>query len=421
MQGRPSREGIEAVMKRAARIALAVTILSTGLLLLPRSASRVGTTDAVAQIVPTPTLPPVPIIDPTPIPPPGGGGGGGGSGGSGGGSNNEGEPNEGNDNESNDDSGSNKNDKNANGGKNKGSKSKTKKGDRGGRPGGGAFVGGPVPSGTFSTDRLVAAAARLRALGMPVEQVNRTVYTPFIIAGQAAWTNTWGAARFGPGPLVRTHEGQDVFCRFGDPILAPEAGTVSYSDGGLGGLVARVHTGGDAYWYLAHLSEINNKEFPVGSTVQPGDVIGSCGNSGNALTTPPHVHFGRYVNGKAVNPMNALVKWLRAAHLNVGLELERLQSRAIVQSDRLTLARRFGDAYTSDLSTIAGLRQARREEIVTGTPSVALAEAELQRLLELEFGDFAAETADHAGHDHGTSSVSTPGVTSEVRDVLDSD
>lgn len=397
------REGIEVgPVRRAARIVLALVLLSGGLLALPRSASRVGVSDASAQVVPTPTLPPVPIVDPTPVDPPGGGGSGGGSGGSGGGSGSEGKPKPQPEKESNDDT------PKAGGKKStKGPNSKKGKGGRGGAPGGGAFVGGPVPSGTFSTDRLVAAAAKLRSLGMPTDQVIQTVYPPYIIAGQSAWTNTWGAPRFGPGPLVRTHEGQDVFCKFGDPILAPEVGRVSYSDGGLGGLVARVHTSGNAYWYLAHLSAINDKEFPVGAVVQPGDVIGKCGNSGNALTTPPHVHFGRYVNGKAINPMNALVKWLEAAHRNVGIKLSRLQTKVVVQSDRLTLARRFGDDYTSDLSTVAGLKVAKTEKVEKGIASLALAEAELQKLLEFEFGDLSHETADHADHDHG----SEPGTT----------
>lgn len=401
------REGIKVgPVRKAARITLALVLLSGGLLALPRSASRVGVSDASAQVVPTPTLPPVPIVDPTPVPPPGGGGGGGGSGGSGGsGGGNEAEPKPNPGKESNDDkpSGKNAGTKSTKGAKKKG------KGNRGGVPGGGAFVGGPVPSGAFNTDRLVAAAARLRALGMPTAQVIETVYPPFLIAGPASWTNTWGAPRFGPGPLVRTHEGQDVFCKYGDPVLAPELGRVSYSDGGLGGLVARVHTSGSAYWYLAHLSAINNKEFPTGSVVRPGDVIGECGNSGNALTTPPHVHFGYYVNGKAINPMNALVKWLRQAHQNVGIQLSRVQTKVVAQSDRLTVARRFGDDYTSDLSTVAGLQVAKVEKVKDGVASLALAEAELQKLLEFELPDLSHETADHAEDEHDQGSE--PGTT----------
>lgn len=407
-----NKEGITVgPVRRAARIVLAVVLVSGGLLVLPRSASRVLAPDATAQIVPTPTIPPLPIATPTPIDPSGGGGGGGG---------NENDPEDDEEDDGGKDSGGSNNDSGADSdkklkGKNATGKKGNKKG-RGGRPGGGAFVGGPVPSGTFSTAKLVAAAARLRAFGMPQAQVTRTVYPPFIIAGEAAWTNTWGAPRFGPGPLVRTHEGQDVFCRFGDPILSPETGTVSYGDGGLGGLVARVHTSGNSYWYLAHLKTINNSQFPTGSTVQVGDVIGTCGNSGNAITTPPHVHFGRYVNGRAVNPMNALVRWLRVAHRNGGLEVEALQARQVQQSDRLTLARRFGDAYTSDLSTVADLVASADERGATAaTPSVALAEHALQKALEGEFDDLPIPGDDHEGHDH---EVSTPANTSAVKDLL---
>ena len=100
----------------------------------------------------------------------------------------------------------------------------------------GGFSGEYHIDGTFSTKKLVAAASELRSLGLPADEVIAKVYPPFIIAGESAWTDTWGAPRYGPGPIVRTHEGQDVFCKYGDPILAPEDGTMSYSDGGLGGI-----------------------------------------------------------------------------------------------------------------------------------------------------------------------------------------
>ncbi|MBA2724854.1 MAG: M23 family metallopeptidase [Actinobacteria bacterium] len=163
---------------------------------------------------------------------------------------------------------------------------------------------------------------------------------------------TPGAPRYGPGPIVRTHEGQDVFCRYGDPILAPESGTVSYSDGGLGGITARVHTSSSSYWYLTHLSDLNNEVYPGGSAVQPGDVIGFCGNSGNAASTPPHVHFGWYVNGKAKNPINALLGWLREAEARVMVTLTQKENKRIAQIDRLTTARFFGDWAGPDLSEL---------------------------------------------------------------------
>lgn len=357
------------VWRKAARVVLALVVLMGGLMLLPGPASRVLSPDAIAQIVPTPTVPPLP--DPLPEPSPsetddddGGGGSGGGQGGSGG------------------DGGSEPSNQGGDGQQTKGDKKDGKKTKRGGRPGGGKFVGGPVPSGAFATDRLMGAAARLRSLGASQREIIEKVFPPFIIAGEASWTNTWGAPRFGPGPIVRTHEGQDVFCRYGDPVLAPEPGVMSYSDSGLGGITARVHTSGNSYWYLTHLSATNAKQYPQGSLVEPGDVIGFCGNSGNAKSTPPHVHFGHYVNGKARNPMKALVSWLREAERNVGLAVAEQSKLVVANHDRFTVERRFGDVFTSDVSTFDipyEFLVAAQEE--AGPGPLNLAEATLQALL----------------------------------------
>jgi hypothetical protein len=207
--------------------------------------------------------------------------------------------------------------------------------------------------GAYNTDVLMAVEAQLRALGWSADEILPRVYAPFIIGGEANWIDTWGAPRYGPGAVVRTHEGQDVFCDYGDPVLASEEGVVDYGDSGLGGIVARLHRPGGGYWYYAHLSGTNEQEFPAGTTVKQGDVIGFCGNSGNALTTPPHVHFGLYkANGEAKNPMRSLIRWLREARRESLVVLARAQGERIARIDSLTAARMFGDSLVPDLSEV---------------------------------------------------------------------
>ncbi len=231
------------------------------------------------------------------------------------------------------------------------------------------FVGTFTPQGAFNSEKLVAIANELRSLGMPMSKIMKKVYAPFIIGGKAAWTNTWGAPRYGPGPIVRTHEGQDVFCTYGDPVLASEAGVVEYGDGLLGGRVARLFRPDGSYWYYAHLSDWNNEEFPEGSQVEAGDIIGFCGNTGNAITTPSHVHFGWYqgVDGKAKDPMGYLVRWLRQAQ---GKSLEVVyhrQNKLEKENGALTAQRRFGDAFVPKVARRSpGAFEVASATLVTG-------------------------------------------------------
>ncbi|MQA99463.1 MAG: peptidoglycan DD-metalloendopeptidase family protein [Actinobacteria bacterium] len=324
-------------MRRVARITLAMTLALGSILVLPRGGATGS--QALAQI-PLPTLSPTLLDpDPTPTPPPtepspsptseGGGDGGSGSGGT-----------------TTDETDSKKDD-----GTKSGSETKRKRK----RPGGGEFVGPFRPSGSFTTDRLVARAAQLRSLGVSTPEVIEKVFPPFIIAGHAAWTNTWGAPRYGPAPgQRRRHQGQDVFCDYGAPVLAAVPGTVSFGDGGLGGKVARVHTADGGYLYYAHLSNWNTKQFDQGDRVEVGDVIGTCGNSGNALSTPPHVHFGHYNgDGVAVDPMRELVRWLRQAERRTGVLVENATNERTKEIASITLSRRFGDAFMPDTSQLS--------------------------------------------------------------------
>ena len=369
-------------MKASARIVIGLVIIMFGSILLPRPASRVVLTDVRAASheighiqlpIPTPSvsLPPIlpkppkpdpePEPDPDPLPDPGGGGGGGGGGGTGSGGGGVGDTDTGAE----------------GGGVSKPGRINPNRPRAGiGREGGHALVPIPPPTkgtyvpagGSYTTDNLVAVASELRALGVPLERIVREVYAPFIIGGKAAWTDTWGAPRYGPGPIVRTHEGQDVFCSYGDPVLATETGIVNYGQAGLGGMVARLFRADGSYWYFAHLSDFNNEEFPSGSTVQAGDIIGYCGNTGNAVSTPSHVHFGFYdTSGNARNPHTTLIKWLNQAERRAGSSVTEAQDKRVREIESLTLARRFGDSFMPDLSILEDGSEALLGS--TGSPS----------------------------------------------------
>jgi murein DD-endopeptidase MepM/ murein hydrolase activator NlpD len=92
----------------------------------------------------------------------------------------------------------------------------------------------------------------------------------------------------------REHHGLDIFAPRGTPVLAAADGLVTS--------VGTNRLGGNVVWiwdpargqtqYYAHLS---SWAVDAGERVRAGDVVGYVGNTGNARTTPPHLHFGIYV------------------------------------------------------------------------------------------------------------------------------
>jgi murein DD-endopeptidase MepM/ murein hydrolase activator NlpD len=95
---------------------------------------------------------------------------------------------------------------------------------------------------------------------------------------------------------VRDHHGVDIFAPRGTPALAVAEATVTR--------VEVTPRGGKVVWlrdrrgnslYYAHL---DSQRVAAGTTVRPGDTLGFVGNTGNARTTPPHLHFGVYRRGE---------------------------------------------------------------------------------------------------------------------------
>jgi murein DD-endopeptidase MepM/ murein hydrolase activator NlpD len=112
---------------------------------------------------------------------------------------------------------------------------------------------------------------------------------------------------------ARRHHGVDIFAPRGTPAVAA-----------VGGRVRRVRTtprGGRVVWlrdeargmsiYYAHL---DSQAVASGQWVEAGDTVGFIGNTGNARTTPPHLHFGIYRRGEGPTDPDP---WLRAWEADV--------------------------------------------------------------------------------------------------------
>jgi murein DD-endopeptidase MepM/ murein hydrolase activator NlpD len=126
------------------------------------------------------------------------------------------------------------------------------------------------------------------SLGFPLKAANRKLIQSFFGVGRD--NNT------------RRHEGVDIFSAFRTPVIAVAEGTVTrVNQNNLGGNVVWFRPRGKDYTlYYAHLDE---QTVSPGQEVVIGDTLGLMGNTGNARTTPPHLHFGIYTSEGAVDPL----------------------------------------------------------------------------------------------------------------------
>ena len=101
---------------------------------------------------------------------------------------------------------------------------------------------------------------------------------------------------------ARSHDGVDIFARRGTPVLAAAPGRAyGIRVTNLGGKVVWVRDNvRNARLYYAHL---DSQAVHEGDLIEIGDTLGFVGNTGNARTTPPHLHFGLYRSGQgAIDP-----------------------------------------------------------------------------------------------------------------------
>jgi hypothetical protein len=64
------------------------------------------------------------------------------------------------------------------------------------------------------------------------------------------------------------------------------------------------------YWY-SHM--VRPSPFERGDQVQTGDIVGHIGRTGNAGSTPCHLHFELYRKGRPIDPEPSLRAWDRVS------------------------------------------------------------------------------------------------------------
>jgi murein DD-endopeptidase MepM/ murein hydrolase activator NlpD len=157
-------------------------------------------------------------------------------------------------------------------------------------------------------DRQDQVEASLRTVNREYEKIKAEVDRrrsgfAFPVGGAYSYTNTFGAPRMVGTEFYHRHEGTDIFALRGTPVVSVVDGVLErVGTDTLGGIKVWVRSPGDSWsYYYAHLSGYA-KGVRNGLPVKKGQVIGYIGNTGNARTTPSHLHFETHLpGGKVVN------------------------------------------------------------------------------------------------------------------------
>lgn len=106
----------------------------------------------------------------------------------------------------------------------------------------------------------------------------------------------------------RSHRGIDIFAPRGTQVLASASGIITYiGEQQLGGRCIWVTSADGTSFYYAHLDRWA-PGLQQGMRVRRGDVLGYVGTTGNAINTPPHLHFQIVSRDEALNPYPHLLR-----------------------------------------------------------------------------------------------------------------
>lgn len=148
--------------------------------------------------------------------------------------------------------------------------------------------------------------------------------------------SSFGAAR---DAGRRSHHGVDIFAPRGTPVVAATRAFVRrVREQDLGGKVVWLHDQERGlHLYYAHLDA---QLVEAGTWVNPGEVVGLVGNTGNARTTPPHLHFGIYAQGEGPVDPDPFLRPPRRRSTSIAVDLSLIGELAESEPDAAALRHR---------------------------------------------------------------------------------
>lgn len=131
----------------------------------------------------------------------------------------------------------------------------------------------------------------------PASAIARELIFP--VSGKSNIGSYWGDTRDGG---ARSHEGIDIFSPKGSAVVAVTDGYVlEVTEDGIGGKSVTIQS--DDYSWRSYYAHLDEQKVVRGQVVTKGQLIGTVGNTGNAKTTPAHLHFGIYDGSTAMDPL----------------------------------------------------------------------------------------------------------------------
>lgn len=154
--------------------------------------------------------------------------------------------------------------------------------------------------GAFGEDSYSGGSLKLRGYKFPIRGSH----------GYGGSLQRFGAPRSGG----RRHEGQDVYANCGTKLEAARGGRVQkrdYDPKLLGNYIVLDTKGSSTDHLYVHMP--HPSPFGEGARVHTGERVGAVGQTGNARTTPCHLHFEIWPNGwhhgSPIDPLPSLKRW----------------------------------------------------------------------------------------------------------------